>query len=237
MPRDWTSLCPRLLISRPPKQSRQIGIIQEVLGKTELMLISDMQSGSRYEQLQQMVWPENVVVNLQMIQPKNHLNASAVLMPVAMDSESRQAEAGVPVRVTLMPDSDSRSPIRLNVGWLLADGQLDRETGQPLELSAGESQVIRMASPPDSAVGLRLNGDTQDFDNTRYFVQPQPEELTLLMVDHLSSEPRASLSYFLKRVPLGSALQRILVEELNGGGRGCRAKVGRMSSGGRRPDG
>lgn len=198
----------------------------------QLILVSDMQSGSQIESLQVYAWPDQLRLDVKSVLPQQRTNASATIL--ASGPESVEDTERVRVRVTNSADATLS---RFRIAWAGspvsgsaaesdedetaeqdASASRDRSTATelPVQVPPGESRVVRMPTPAPGITSLVLRDDAHTFDNTRFVVSPQPESLTLLHVGKVSQEPRDSLLYYLKRVPLDNDRRSVSIESIDG---------------------
>ena len=181
-----------------------------LIGESSLVLISDMQQGSQIESLQQYAWPKNLSLEVHGVSVSSPTNASAQVLPdahIAGDVER------IRVRVSNAEDSE-KSRFTLSFD---GQGDLENQIELPIQVPPGESRVVKMPIPNSNVTSVLLRGDDHAFDNQRYVISHEPEQLTLLFVGpELGDETavsnkelpsnntgaRDSLLYYLKKVPL-----------------------------------
>ncbi len=144
-------------------------------GPATLILVTDMQAGSKIESLQVYAWPDQLSLDIRRVTTDQRTNASAQVLP-GLDHAPKE-KAGVRIRVSNSADADQSS---FRVSWTDADGQRIEDSELPIQVPPGEARVVRMPEPTPGATALNLEGDDHEFDNTWYIVSPQPESLTLL---------------------------------------------------------
>lgn len=140
--------------------------VQQSLSEPQIILISDLQKGSRLEALQAYEWPERVRVVSRLLVPAKTSNASVQLLSAAADEPNAEPR----VKVTSAADS---TVDQFFVRWgTEADTGGSKETDVAVYVPAGESRVVKLPRPEGNAVFDRivLHGDDHDFDNTHYVV-------------------------------------------------------------------
>lgn len=211
--------------SEQPRQTPQDGAAANVRrdsGPAQMILVTDMQAGSKIESLQVYTWPKQLSLDIRQVSSDRRTNASAQLLRVP--DNAPEEKAGVRVRVSNSADAD-QSSFRLR--WAGADGQPIEATVIPIQVPPGESRVVRMPPPTPDVTALTLQGDDHDFDNIWYIVSPQPEALTLLhlgsgtpnspdseSVTQTANPTRSSLFYYLQRVPLSTIRRAVTTETM-----------------------
>ena len=143
-------------------------------GGGEIILISDLQEGSRVEGLQGWEWPQEVIVTSFPLTPKQTGNAGLQLAP---DSATLAAgeEPQARVRVWNAPDSTGE---QFQIGWAAA-GEAFTGPAQDVVVPPGQSKVVSLPWPAASALPARilLKGDAASFDNTVFTTPPVTVEV------------------------------------------------------------
>lgn len=140
--------------------------VQQSLSEPQIILISDLQKGSRLEALQAYEWPERVRVIPRLLVPAKTSNAAVQLLSAAADEPNAEPR----VKVTSAADS---TVDQFFVRWgTAADSGGSKETDVAVYVPAGESRVVKLPRPERNAVFDRivLRGDDHEFDNTHYVV-------------------------------------------------------------------
>lgn len=153
-----------------------------------VVLVTDLQQGSRLDALGSFEWPSDVTLELKAVTDDDS-NASLQRLDDAPDAA---ADGGLRVRVS--NDTGSRrESFKLN--WT---SDANKSVGKPVEayVPPGQSRVVRVPRPAQSATRLRLSGDSHGFDNTLFVADEPRQEATVLYV----GDDSAGLLYFLERV-------------------------------------
>lgn len=196
--------------------------------RTQIVLISDLQSGARSEALQGATWPADLPVEIRRVTLNARTNAwvslprdSAAIAgspyaaettstqsapEVAGDQEASEAEATFRIRVANSRDSD-RAQFRL--AWLKADGRPADVPPRSVQVPPGQSLSVRLPFPPGEAVAIELSGDDHDFDNLRYFANRPPRPQTVWFLGPDATEPRDSLVHYLRQLSLDTPARTI----------------------------
>ncbi len=176
-----------------------------------VVLVSDLPQGSKLDALGDFEWPKDVELDLKPVSEKGS-NAGLERLVESIATAPGEA-AGRRVRVV---NSASSHRDRFELSWIDDKG---KSAGAPVDVyvPAGESRVVRMPVPAGLAGRvLRLTGDNYDFDNSLYFAQDPPEELTVLFVGSDRADDPAGLLYYLDRAFLDSPVRRVHVEGVPG---------------------
>ncbi len=160
-----------------------------------IVLISDLQQGSRLELLEQFEWPSDVVLDLRTVATEGS-NAGLQWLAGPDDSEPSATAGASALRVRVSNDATSR---RESFGLTWDD---DKAPPIPVYVPPGESRVVRVPRPSGapSRQSLRLQGDTQEFDNVLFLASEAKESATVLYVGRDAADDPAGLSYYLNRV-------------------------------------
>jgi len=166
-------------------------------GRRQIVLISDLQAGSRLTGLQGYEWPKNLEVAVERLTLPRTSNAGLQLAPELMDDVAVPAELTVRLRVNNAPDATREA---FQLGWARAP---DTPVGTNLNLyvPAGQGRVVALPVPAAEAGADRviLRGDDEDFDNTLFIVPPTPARVTVLYLGRdVPGDPRQP-RYFLER--------------------------------------
>ncbi|ODT98112.1 MAG: hypothetical protein ABS79_06450 [Planctomycetes bacterium SCN 63-9] len=186
-----------------------------------VILIGDLQQGSRTDALGEFEWPSDVVLDLKPVADDGSnagIHGLADAPGVAADPE---AETSLRVRVS--NDYGTRDSFTLT--WAGEEGiPLKGETPTPAYVPPGESRVIRVPRPKGTQARadafskrsprLVLGGDQRDFDNTLYLAEKSREEATVLYLgsdaDDKIDDPNGLL-YYVRRAFVDTPRRRVKV--------------------------
>ncbi|PHQ35421.1 BatA domain-containing protein [Rhodopirellula bahusiensis] len=179
-------------------------------GPANIVLISDLQDGSKIDALQQNTWPEQVSLDIRRVVPNAKGNATAIVMnDQTLDN----------LQTSTVADSDRKLPVRVVNSKLASQFDLtlqwkDASDKQTIQIEADATQIVRLAPPADTATSIVLSGDDSPFDNTVHWVAPEKRSYRLLHVGTPQDDPRESLFYYLERVPLDNATRSVSIESV-----------------------
>ena len=162
--------------------------------RRRIVLISDLQQGSRLDALGDFEWPSDLELELKAVATEG---SNAGLQWLAgQDTGEPAAEGANDLRVRVSNDATSKKE---SFGLAWTD---DKTPPIPAYVPPGESRVVRLPRPAGSAPRrmLRLQGDTQEFDNLLYLASESKESATVLYVGRDAADDPSGLSYYLKRV-------------------------------------
>ncbi len=178
----------------------------------QILLISDMQEGSRLQTLEGYEWPKDVNVQIQHVSPKREMtNASLRLLVdsesgIALSTESdgrgqnRRRERFVRVRVENASDSVAD---QFYVRWSGADGKTS-DNDVAFHVPVGQSRVLRVPHSDEdlNADCLALSGDDCPFDDEYYVVPFRQERVRIVYVgDDDPSNPEGFQLYLRIALP------------------------------------
>jgi len=172
-------------------------------GRRRIVLVSDLQEGSRLEAIQAYDWPRGVEVVLAPVRARIPGNAGLQLAagPGAAPPAAAVADPGVRVRVTNAADSTVET---FQVGWAVAAG--DRLAGSAVDVYVppGQSRVAVVPWPSGgpAAGQLLLVGDAAVFDNVVAVAPPQAARVVVGYGGVADDElPGGSLFFLRKALP------------------------------------
>jgi hypothetical protein len=179
-------------------------------GPASIVLISDLQDGSKIDALQQNTWPEQVTLDIRRVVPNVQGNATAIVMN---DQTLENLQASTTA------DSDRKLPVRVVNSKLASQFDLtlqwkDTSDKQTIQVEADATQIVRLPQPTEAATSIILSGDDSPFDNTIHWVAPEKRSYQLLHVGTPQDDPRESLFYYLERVPLDNATRSVSIESV-----------------------
>ena len=175
------------------------GARQTTASRGEIVVISDMQEGMRFDGLQGLEWPRDVTVRIETVKAAKPGNASAQWLIGGEQKDAADKDEAMRVRISNAAESKTE---RFRLAWgAAADAGLD------VYVPAGQSRVVRVPKLPDGADRLTLTGDDTDFDNTLWLLPPQPRCVPVLFLGgDADDDTRGSLFY------VRSAFQRTAQE-------------------------
>ncbi|HEX8324697.1 MAG TPA: BatA domain-containing protein [Tepidisphaeraceae bacterium] len=173
--------------------------------KRRIVLVSDLQQGSRAEALQGHQWPDTVRLDVRAVTTESTGNASLQL--IRPQSDASDAAGDRPrVRVTSQAGAGTE---QFAVAWANEKGPLPTTRPSQVYVPAGQSKIVRIDWPAGDATAdrLQLQGDSADFDNTLYVVRPRQETLRMVYVGDDAPDDPNGLSFYLASA-LGDTPQR-----------------------------
>lgn len=163
----------------------------------QIVLVSDLQEGSRIDALQRYAWPDDVHLELRRVAPADATNAGLVLAGAA-DPLERDRDPHVRVRVA----NDRESNVeQFQLRWEGGPRSTSADDAIGVYVPPGESRVVRVPRRPEDSASdrLMLLGDAHPFDNTLYLVPTKQQEVPLLYMGSDAADDARGLRYYLER--------------------------------------
>jgi hypothetical protein len=172
---------------------------KQLAGSREIVLVSDLQAGSRLDALQAYEWPKGVSLVVEAIKARNPTNAGLQL--VADNSDRTKSSDTTVVRVRVSNAADAQRE-QFKVGWSRATtpGEFASATVD-VYVPPGQSRVVAVPLPKDPT-GLDrivLKGDDEDFDNTVFVIPPAQQRLNVLWLGAEAADDARQPLFFLRR--------------------------------------
>jgi hypothetical protein len=163
-----------------------------------VVLITDLQQGSRLEALGDFEWPSDVELEIKTVSD-TRANAGPQWLADATGPEPSAPDEALRVRVSNEPGAKHEA---FELGWVDEKGSI---AGKPVGVYVppGESRVVRVPPPADPSRqrSLRLTGDGNSFDNTLYLASGRKkEDAAVLYVGPDAPEDPSGLLYYVQRV-------------------------------------
>jgi hypothetical protein len=176
----------------------------------ELVLISDMQEGSRLGPVQGYEWPKSVHLTVEALKLPPRSNASLQLVSSGDETNNKTGQV---IRVKIANAADSKRE-EFKVAWV-GKGAETVSTPQQVYVPAGTSRVLPLSVPPGLVPRpecVRLTGDDDEFDNSIFVAVPEPLRLYVTYIGSDSeTDPKQQL-YFLKRAFQETARESVLLQ-------------------------
>jgi hypothetical protein len=174
------------------------GVEKEGFASRQVVVISDLQEGSRLDNLQGYEWPKGVELRIEPVKSRRLSNAGLQLVTETAEGEKGQADAGPRVRVSNSADSKRE---QFQIGWARA-GQTGF-IGTPVEayVPPGQSRILKAPKlpPGQSADRLLLTGDEEEFDNVAFVATPKAQQVNLLFAGTDAEKDPAQCLFYLKK--------------------------------------
>jgi hypothetical protein len=167
-------------------------------GPRQVVLLTDLQEGSRLDALQAYEWPKGVELIVEPVKAKRPTNAGLQLITDRDETDRQAGDAGVRVRVSNAAESKRE---QFQVGWARAGQAGFAGAAVDVYVPPGQSRVVAVPLPPTGAPADRvtLRGDDEEFDNTVFVVPPEAARANVLFLGNEDEKDPAQLLYYLKR--------------------------------------
>ncbi len=164
----------------------------------ELVVVSDLQKGSRYEALRGQDWPKHAYVVFDGIETKSPNNVGLQ----ALQSEWQISEDGTSVapRVRISNAQDSEKE-QFQIQWKANEQVLDQLDALPMYVTPGQSRITTAPTWPkdQGANQLVVEGDDQNFDNTIWLAPFKPRTSRIVLLAPNADNQNNELEYYLER--------------------------------------
>lgn len=161
------------------------------IAESQIVLVTDLQSGADIKALQSFEWPKTIPVELRLVETETANNATLSLMEKRDNSAE---DAKLRVKVFNVEKSEKS---QFDISWL--DKNLDsKDPAATVVVPPGQSRIVSIAMPNDDLVGIELTGDDELFDN-RYFLSNQKQTPEKIMFVGEDEVVREQLRFYLKK--------------------------------------
>jgi aerotolerance regulator-like protein/VWA domain-containing protein len=195
---------------------------KETPRRREIVVVSDLQEGSRLDALQGYEWPRGIEVALEPVRAQHLENASVHWVSEADENEKPGEDVPMRLRVTNAVES-KREQFQLRsqeagvrgreaevggrkskVGGQKAEvgDQKSAARSEPIEVyvPAGQSRIVRLPKDASTSGGaLTLTGDDTAFDNTVFLLPPRTVQVPVLFLGRDADDDTHASLYYLRR--------------------------------------
>jgi hypothetical protein len=163
----------------------------------QVVLISDLQEGSRLDRLQAFEWPKGVEVAIEPLKSRRPGNAG---LQVLSESASIAATTQSVVRVRVFNSPDGTQD-RFEIGWAGEGEEGFIGQAQEVQVSPGHTRTAVLPLPPTGTAADRimLRGDDEAFDNRVFLVPPHTDPMRALYVGTETEEEQRQPLFYLRR--------------------------------------
>lgn len=174
--------------------------------KLQIVVVSDLQKGSRLEALQGYQWPANVFVKFVTVAPRDYSNASVHRMNPTEEDDS------VRIRVA---NSEESELDQFLVSWRQNEKSSD-ETPIAFYVPAGTSRTLKVESDDATfATEFTVSGDPEEFDNSFYVVPAKQQTINLVYLGDDDPDDADQLQFYLKRALIDSRTRKIELRQVS----------------------
>ena len=166
----------------------------ESKGPNRIVVLTDLQEGSRLDGLQGHEWPEGIQLSMERLLPDVSGNAGLHLAP-EREYDANESRA---LRVRVV-NSDDATQESFRVAWL-EEGESNASAGYSLYLPAGHSRtIVAPRRPLGKSRTLALLGDEESYDDQLFIMPEKPENIRVRFVGKESSEDAEQMRFYLER--------------------------------------
>jgi hypothetical protein len=171
---------------------------QQEDGAKRIVLISDLQEGSRLDGLQGFEWPRNLELAIEPLSAPGKANAAVQLVAEREEAGNASSEALPRLRVSNSSESNRE---QFRVGWASSKSPGAQAAAIDLYIPPGQSRIFTAPKPPEEAGfdRLVLTGDDHDFDNTAFYSPAQPQQARILFLGSDDPGNPAQPLFYLRR--------------------------------------
>ena len=184
----------------------------QATGPGHIILISDLQEGSRLEPLQGFEWPRGLNLSIEVVKARKTSNAGLQLLT---DSNELAPKGSADVRVRVTNAADSKCE-QFKIGWAVPDGWNFLSTPTDVYVPPGQSRIIAVPLPAAGVAAERLilQGDDEDFDNAVFVIPTQVTPGKVIYFGNEKEDDARQPLYFLKRAFQETRRQSVQVQAL-----------------------
>ena len=178
--------------------------LQQSDAALQIVLITDLQRGSRLDALQAYEWPSAVQLAVRTVALPSPTNAGLQLL-----ADDNDLEAGKTQRIRIANEPDS-SHEQFALHWLGGNEGTEAEVFNAY-VPPGETRVVRFPRPEANpeANRLVLSGDDCDFDNTLYIAPNRQQESAVVYLGDDDAQDPQGLAYYLDRALVDSRRRKV----------------------------
>lgn len=205
----------------------------ETVTSAELVLISDLQRGSRMDSLQAFHWPDSVTVRIRQLDVESTDNSSIQIVGTTIGEDGLRIRVdneqdSTPERFDLLAEAVDAEPASVEPAAVVQtiptaaaeDAEIVPATHRrevpewsirDIHVPPGQNRVVKLTSLPDERTSFRLTltGDKSGFDNEAWFVRPSPPVVTVRYLGDGDVNDAGALRYYLQRAFLSTPAREI----------------------------
>jgi hypothetical protein len=167
-------------------------------GPKRIVLITDLQEGSRLDGLQGFEWPKGITVSIEPVLAERPSNAGLQLAVERDDLAAPVKDLAPRVRVSNASDSKRE---QFQIGWKGAGASGLNGPTLDCYIPPGQSRSVSVPRPSGEtqADRIALTGDDDDFDNTLYVLPAKTEATKIVVIGGSSETDSTHPVYYLRR--------------------------------------
>ena len=193
-----TNLGNALVAAAESIEDDQINDRQQISGKSQVVLISDLQQGGNLDALHTYEWPKNIELAVKLIKAKGNTNAAMLLVTSHDFLSQTDNENQLRIRITNSADAvvEQFKLNMVNIGSAETSGK-----SIDVYVPPGHSIVTNVPSGPKSVTGQKilLTGDDHNFDNTLYLAPNPDQQVNILYIGSDDEKDPRQMLYYIQR--------------------------------------
>ena len=172
-----------------------------------ITIVSDLQSGSKLDELQSYEWPDGVFVKLERLNVDKDSKTNAGVQVLSDGSVDESPETWL--RVYNSADSVREE---FEIVWVDENGTQHGDA-RNVYVAPGRSRSVRVPAAPQDFIASRLMlvGDDQDFDNTVHLNETGPEHISVHYYGGDDSDDPEALRFYIDRAFPATRFRRVQV--------------------------
>jgi hypothetical protein len=193
-----TDLGNALVAAAEAIEDDEVNDAQQPVAGRRIVLISDLQQGSRLEALRDYEWPKDAELVVKSIEPAGTTNAALQLVTDTDDLANPRSDNGPRIRITNSPDAATE---RFELRW--ADDATAAGPNEPMSVyvAPGRSVVVRAPARANPLAGreLILTGDDHEFDNALYIAPYLQQQINILYIGSEDANDPKEMLFYIER--------------------------------------
>ena len=171
-------------------------------GAREIVVVTDLQQGSRLDGLQGFEWPKGVKVRVEQVKAKRPSNAGIHLLE---EREDAGPTTDLNRRIRIMNSGDSKRE-QFKIAWV-------HGTNAPIEtyVPPGQNRILQVPAGGPGQGQLLLSGDDEDFDNRLYWVGAHQSHINVPYLGTEAEDDTTQPLFYLKRAFQQTARQDVRI--------------------------
>jgi len=171
---------------------------QRAASLRQVVLVSDLQQGSRLEALRSYEWPERTELLVKAVEAEKTTNATMQLLTDRDDLAVEDGQYRAPIRITNSPDATKE---QFTLRWAGQSDPNQADSVTDVYVAPGHSSVVHIRPPAAEVAGreLILTGDDQDFDNTLYIAPRLKQQVNIVYIGAEDPNDPKEMLYYVRR--------------------------------------
>ncbi|MDA7617815.1 BatA domain-containing protein [Verrucomicrobia bacterium] len=164
----------------------------------QLVVISDLQAGSRYEGLRGQDWPKHAHVVFETVNPTHEENAG--IQALQAPWQVLPDDNGMAPRVRIS-NAIGATTEQFQLRWGGPTGPASNIDPLPMYVTPNQSRIVTAPPWPETtgADHLMLSGDLEPFDNTIWIAPYKPKQSRIMLLSPEDPKSNSELVYYLRR--------------------------------------